>query len=126
MDPNRDPSVSCANQIDDCVRAYNDYHSMITTKFKKEFMQSSKASVVYSRGLVLDIHGQTHQENWIELGYILSRDQLNSATLNPTTMKSSVDNLIAHSSYGIDEIIRGLLSNKNKGFLSVLLNVSHF
>ena len=109
MDPNRDPTLSCTTQIDDCSKAYTDYHSMITNKFKREFMQLGTSRRAYSRALVLDIHGQTHAEDWIELGYILSRDELNSQNLNPATMKSSVDNLVAHSSSGMEEVIRGFL-----------------
>ena len=107
MDPNRNETVSCTTQVDDCMIAYTDYHEMIETRFKKEFMQS-KSKQIYKRGLVLDIHGQTHVENWVELGYLLSKEQLNTPTLNPLTMKSSIDNLIRHSSpYTMDDLIRG-------------------
>lgn len=47
-------------------------------------------------------------ENWVELGYLLSKEQLNTPTLNPSTMKSSIDNLIRQSSpYTMDDLIRG-------------------
>lgn len=110
MDPNRDPGLSCATQIDDCLKAYTDYHSMIDTKFSSEFMQSGGRKV-YSKALVLDIHGQTHVENWIELGYILSAAQLNQPTLNPSTMKSSISNAISRSRYNMDEVVRGTIKD---------------
>ena len=110
MDPNRNETVSCTTQVDDCMKAYNDYHDMIETKFKQEFMQAQPKGdrQIYKMGLVLDIHGQTHVEDWIELGYMLSENQLNTPTLNSSTMKTSVDNLISHSNLSIDDLIRGL------------------
>ena len=115
MDPNRNETIGCMNKFDDCMIAYTDYHKMIEIKFKNEFMQEKPkyGKKVYSRALVLDIHGQTHVEDWIELGYILSREELNSPNLNPLTMKSSIHNLISQGRNTMENIIRGLFLQTN-------------
>ena len=111
MDPNRNSIDSCRVQTDDCRLAYNDYHSFIETYFKTNFLnnrQNSKLSK-YKQGLIIDIHGQSHPENWIELGYYFSLSELNLAVL-PNTLSSSVNTLRTLSNYSLEEIIRGQVS----------------
>ena len=47
MDPNRKLSVACANTVDNCTIAYNNYHSFIKQNFGDDFMLESK----YVQGL---------------------------------------------------------------------------
>jgi hypothetical protein len=106
MDPNRNASECCANQRDDSIKAYTDYHSMITNNFKVNFMLNGPRS--YRQGLIIDIHGQSHPENWIEIGYLLSSSQLNR-TLDKT-LRPSVNYLILLNNYDMEGVIRGNLS----------------
>ena len=50
------------------VEAWTAYH---------KFIADAKQSFNGSTGLFLDIHGQAHIENWVELGYTLSKEHLN-------------------------------------------------
>lgn len=96
-----------------------------------EYIDSSKARIVsdYGRGLFLDIHGHAHTIQRIEMGYLLTRPQLqlSNSTLNADTYvrQSSInglqkDNLekLSHS-----ELLRGNNSfgtiMHKKGFPSV-------
>ncbi|RIA94032.1 hypothetical protein C1645_735060 [Glomus cerebriforme] len=53
--------------------AWNDYHT---------FMNNAVEEVEerFSRGLLIDIHGHGHSENYIELGYVLSSETLTRST----------------------------------------------
>ncbi|XP_066435935.1 uncharacterized protein [Eleutherodactylus coqui] len=44
------------------------------------FIQHAKSNM--SQGLLLDIHGQAHPEQWIELGYLISKANLNSGNFS--------------------------------------------
>lgn len=65
-----------------------------------EFLDSAKAQIVqdYGRGLFLDLHGHGHAIQRIELGYLLSKSelQLSNADLNSSTYseQSSIQRLI--------------------------------
>ena len=110
MDPNRNMAESCANFEDECLIAYNDYHSMIETHFKSNFTFSKKSSPSYQQALIVDIHGQAHPENWVEIGYIIRKNELNMPYL-PNSLSSSVAIMSALSKkYTLDEIIRGDVS----------------
>ena len=111
MDPNRNNIDSCRVATDDCHLAYNDYHSFIETYFKTNFVTGKKTSKLsnYKQGLIVDIHGQSHPENWIELGYYFSISELNLAVL-PNALSSSVNTLRSLSNYSLEEIIRGQVS----------------
>lgn len=106
MDPNREPTLACMTQVDDCFIAFTQYHAMIDDNFKRDFVLAKG----YDQSLVLDIHGHTHAEDWVEFGYVLTRQQLNSPSLSPSTMQSSIDNLVAKSPLSMDELVRGDLS----------------
>jgi hypothetical protein len=116
MDPNRSPLECCANYSDDSHIAYADYHSMIEKHFKKDFIL--KEPTRFSQALILDIHGHSHAEDWIELGYLINRNQLNKKNLDHQNLKTSINCLISKSIFGIDELLRGnrslggLLANK--------------
>ena len=67
LDPNR--AENQATFGNECSkRAYKDFHKFIT---------AAKA-LIDGPGLLLDIHGQSHPEGWLELGYAISRNKLNS------------------------------------------------
>lgn len=106
MDPNRSPLNSCANYSDDAHRAYDDYHTLIEKHFKIDFVLSESQRFA-NGGLIIDLHGHSHGEDWIELGYCLNRNDLNRKTLCPHQNPTSLDSLIARSHLDIEEIIRG-------------------
>ncbi|KAM4694229.1 uncharacterized protein O3C94_004664 [Discoglossus pictus] len=45
-----------------------------------DFTEMAKSNM--SKGLLIDIHGQAHPEQWIELGYVLSKAKLDSGTFS--------------------------------------------
>jgi hypothetical protein len=110
MDPNRNMEESCENLQDDCITAYKDYHSLIETQFKSKFIFNKRTSLSYQQALIVDIHGQTHPELWIELGYLIRKNELDLPYL-PNSLSSSVSVMSSLSKkYSLDEIIRGNFS----------------
>lgn len=104
MDPNRDANQSCENSIDNCTQAYNDFHRFIEKYFNEDFM--ILGSTRYKQGLLIDIHGQSHKEGWIELGYLLSSATLDGdKQISPES--SSIRQIAALSSYTFEDLIRG-------------------
>jgi hypothetical protein len=64
----------------------------------------------YKQGLLIDIHGQSHSENWIELGYLLTSTVLNSTKDLTNYQSSSINSLASISSYKFNDLIRGEFS----------------
>jgi len=94
MDPNRlEEEAAQGNQ--GAVGAYRDFHARI-------------AKVVGSLegpGLLLDFHGQAHKQNSTEIGYLISKDELNSGDLGSNT---SINALVARSGHGsLRELVAG-------------------
>ncbi|HHH54948.1 MAG TPA: hypothetical protein ENK91_14895, partial [Bacteroidetes bacterium] len=96
-----------------------------------EFIDSAKSTISknYSKGLFIDLHGHAHDIQRIELGYLLSKSelQLEDQYLNSDIYinKSSIRNLVyvnLHNSF-LSELLRGDFSLgdilQNKGFASV-------
>ncbi len=95
------------------------------------FIDSAKAQVIqdYGRGLFMDIHGHAHTIQKIELGYLLSRSelQLSDSILNTVSFieESSIRTLVGDNiqSLSHSELLRGQNSFgtllDNKGFPSV-------
>jgi hypothetical protein len=54
--------------VPEAIVAWNTYHN---------FIETAKQSIGGS-GLFIDIHGHNHPEGWVELGYTISREELNS------------------------------------------------
>ena len=102
MDPNRDMDVSCANEVDDCRQAYNDFHFFIKKYFAIDLM--GRSSNQYEQGLLIDIHGQTHAEGWIELGYLLSAKELDTKVF---AYQSSIRQMASLSKYSFEDLLRG-------------------
>ena len=107
MDPNRNSKEACDNQNDDCMRAYTDFHNHIVNHFVTDFMMNNNKK--FRQGLVLDIHGQSHAIGWIELGYMLTAEDLEANTLNSEKylIKSSLRNLALSKKYSLEELLRG-------------------
>jgi hypothetical protein len=103
-------------------QAWNAYHGFIDAA-------KSKSVTDYGRGLFLDIHGHGHTIQRIELGYLLSRSelQLSDSNLNTNTYinQSSVRKLVASNilSNSHADLLRGANSFgnllANAGFPSV-------
>ena len=94
LDANRDIDIATFN-IPDAVEAWRAYH---------EFIDQAKGSI---RGpaLVLDIHGQSHPEELVELGYLLSARQLDCQVYS--YKDTSVAHLTAANNMDIRDVIVG-------------------
>lgn len=96
-----------------------------------DFIDAAKTQVIqdYNRGLFLDIHGHAHTIERIELGYLLSKSelQLSDSILNTNTYveESSIRKLVSDNvqNYTHSELLRGQYSFGTlmdlKGFPSV-------
>ncbi|MEL7120054.1 MAG: T9SS type A sorting domain-containing protein [Bacteroidota bacterium] len=96
-----------------------------------ELIDSAKAKVMqdYGKGIFLDLHGHAHDIQRIELGYLLSRSelQLPNAELNTTTYidESSIKALVESNLQALShsDLLRGDLSFgtllENKGLAAV-------
>jgi hypothetical protein len=86
-------------------RAWSEYHA---------FLEHARAAVVadHGRGWYMDIHGHGHDKQRLELGYLLSRSELN---LNDEALdaddgyrrKSSIQTLAASAGIPFSELLRG-------------------
>lgn len=106
LDPNRNDIECCSGINNDGYRAYVEYHGFIK-KFEYDFMELNAKG--YKQGLLIDLHGQSHIEDWVELGYLLIESELDRPMLN-NPMDSSVRLLDATSPYSFDNLIRGSVS----------------
>jgi len=77
----------------------------------QSYIDQSAAAVTSTcaRGVYLDVHGQAHSEQWIEWGYLLTGNQLNSndSVLNTLAGQSSYRNLARVSQNTFAQLIRG-------------------
>lgn len=105
MDPNRDPTVSFHDSTEDSAQAYNDYHNMIETHFGEKLMENVETK--FKQGLLVDLHGQSHKENWIELGYLISSKKLERNDLNSIKKQTSMNLLASQVDGGLESVIRG-------------------
>lgn len=110
MDPNRNSTLSCDNEYDDCNRAYKDYHNFISNYYERDFMIDG-AGRFYQQGLLFDIHGQSHPEKWIELGYLISSKKLDEKVLD--YKKSSIRQIASFSKNDFNNLIRGNSTSYN-------------
>ncbi|KAG8448503.1 hypothetical protein GDO86_015553 [Hymenochirus boettgeri] len=90
-----------------------------------EFMQFINTAKSYSpKGLLIDVHGHAHPENWIELGYLISKQNLDSGAF--TAADSSIL-FLSKESYNIpfETLLRGdrslgnNIQEQNKKYLCV-------
>lgn len=106
FDANRALGEACENTVDDCHLAYEDYNNMIQNYFMKGFMKGGR----FLQGILFDIHGQAHAENWIEVGYVISISDLNNFPVLTPNIKSSISYMASLSPYSYNELIRGNIS----------------
>ena len=93
LDANRNISVA-AQGNNEAEKVWHDYH-----RFIKE------AKRVEGEGVVIDLHGQSHLKNSTELGYLLTREQLNAGEFN--SKESSVRELSRRQGMSGKEVIVG-------------------
>ena len=103
LDPNRDLEI--ATQEDSIATlSYNEFHKFIDIAEKD-------VEAKFGRGLYFDIHAHRHNEQRIELGYLLESEILvfDDADLDDPLFieKSSIRNLMKRTPYTFSEIIRG-------------------
>merc|ERR1719494_161521 len=67
------------------VRAYREFYRFI--RWAKHLIGRNGDG----SGLLLDIHGQSHREGWIELGYAINRGQLNNNKVGDDQIESLVN-----------------------------------
>ncbi|CAF0810658.1 unnamed protein product [Brachionus calyciflorus] len=101
MDPNRNPVECCSDLTEnlDCHKAHEEYHQFISG-YKQKMSNS------YKQLLIVDFHGQSHAENWTEIGYLLTKTELNQPILLDTR-RSSIEALKVSSSKDLESLIRG-------------------
>ena len=83
LDANRDIEEATFH-VPDAIKAYQDYNKFI----------SQARSAITGRGLLLDIHGQAHKPERTELGYLISRLNLNKGVYSME--QTSIRNLGKH------------------------------
>ncbi len=121
MDPNRKFVDACFDCQQDSGLSYQDYHNLIKEYFCDKFMLNSSFEqgiyihnsssynwlLINILGLLLDIHGHNHKENWIELGYLLSNYQLGKNLKEKQAKLSSINKLASVSQQSFTNLIRG-------------------
>ena len=81
LDPNREVNqATFGDKL--ATEAYNDFHGFVEEALGK----------IKTPGILFDIHGQSHPEKWVELGYTNSIVQLNTRNYNCSDV--SVKNLV--------------------------------
>jgi len=75
--------------------AYKDYHTFL----------KRAAQEINGEGLLIDLHGQNHKQNSIELGYLLHKSELNSGLLSKRT--TSVHRLHKRTGLSLPELLYG-------------------
>jgi hypothetical protein len=98
--------AACGNAA--AGKAWNEYHA---------FLEAARAAVVKAdgRGWYMDIHGHGHEKQRLELGYLLSRSDLNlgDAALDADDAyrrKSSIQTLAGSAGVPFSELLRGAVS----------------
>lgn len=100
IDMNRDVIEATLNSKER-LRAYDEFHGFVET-----------AKKLISRGIIFDIHGQAHPEEWVELGYCIYPEDLRNNNL--IADQSSIKSLTEKRKLEIEELING---NESLGYL---------
>ncbi|MEI6263860.1 MAG: hypothetical protein WCP74_02080 [Sphingobacteriia bacterium] len=98
LDQNRPlPEANCNNE--QTVAIWNRFHNSIDTALQL-------ASKQWPQTLYIDLHGHGHANQRLELGYLLTDDELrNPATILPA--KTSIASLIASTKMSAEELLTG-------------------
>ena len=104
MDANAEINEACFG-VRDSIDAWKAYH---------KFIQGAKDSFK-GPGLFLDLHGQVHCEEWVELGYLITGEQLNNQ--NFTSAESSIRALAKRMCRDETEFVDILYGHKSFGAL---------
>eukprot|EP00092_Neocalanus_flemingeri_P027037 GFUD01029321.1.p1 GENE.GFUD01029321.1~~GFUD01029321.1.p1 ORF type:complete len:315 (+),score=54.52 GFUD01029321.1:304-1248(+) len=94
LDPNR-PILQAAQGNGVCELVYKEYH---------EFIRIAKKEVPVP-GLVIDLHGQNHHQNSIEIGYLFKKSELNNLDYMSTV--PSIKNLLERTKISTPEMLYG-------------------
>ena len=94
MDPNRPiQNAALGNTLAEAV--FNQYH---------RFIDDAKKSID-GPGLLIDLHGQNHHQNSIEIGYLFTKKMLNNQDY--TNISPSITSLINRSNVSIPDLLHG-------------------
>jgi len=93
LDANRDLFIAAFDEPE-AVKAFHEFHAFIDT---------AKSSI--QQGIVFDIHGHTHPEEWVELGYCLSNKEICSG--NFKCGNSSIKTLAKRSKCDFQKLLNG-------------------
>lgn len=105
LDANRE-IIEAANGNTQAEAAWKFYHAQVDSS--RKFVTAS-----YGKGIFLDLHGHGHEVQRLELGYLLSKNDLQESDVhldeNTQIAKSSIKHLVADNSndYHHSELIRG-------------------
>lgn len=94
LDPNR-PILQAAQGNGVCEVVYREYHNFI----------SSAKQELRGPGLVIDLHGQNHHQNSIEIGYLYKKYELNNQDFTQTV--PSIKNLLDRTKVPVTEMLYG-------------------
>lgn len=92
---------------------FNEQAAKVTYQEYHGFIAEAKSAII-GNGLFLDIHGQTHAKGWHELGYLLSKFDLNNDASPIQPASSSIKTLASrYPDDQFDALVRG---SKSLGF----------
>jgi len=103
LDANRDAGEAAQGDAG-ALEAWHAWHA---------FVERAAAAVAreHGRGLLVDVHGQSHEEGWVELGYALSARQLaqgdDALHLDARPVGSTVDGLARRHGGDRAALVRG-------------------
>jgi len=108
LDANRDIDRAALG-VPAAERAWRDFHG---------FIEQAKEAIT-GRGIVFDIHGQSHQEGWIELGYLINKYKLESGeySWNVTSIRNL---LLENPDVSLETLLHG-----ERGFGGILTDLGH-
>jgi len=88
--------------VAEAVETWYEFHNCI---------EAAKATMSHEGGLLFDIHGHQHPENWVELGYGISSGRLDSGqfTFADTTIRHLHERIVTCNASNPPDI-RGLIS----------------
>lgn len=117
LDPNR-PILQAAQGNGICELVYKEYHN---------FIRSAKEELK-GPGLVIDLHGQNHHQNSIEIGYLFKKSELNNQDYKTTV--PSIKNLLEKTKICTPDMLYGDNSLgalfENAGFQAVPSPRQHY